>query len=158
MKQLIKLHGIISEDFINYKKPSMVLEFPFCSLKCGEVCQNSPLLKETPSDYDVDLIITNYINNPITEAVVMQGMEPFDSFNEMLIFIQLLRIREKNNDDIVIYTGYNADEIADKTTTLKKYKNIIVKFGRFIPNQKLHEDYILGVKLASDNQYAERIS
>jgi hypothetical protein len=36
--------------------------------------------------------------------------------------------------------------------------NIIIKYGRFIPNHQPHYDEILGVKLASDNQYAERIS
>lgn len=41
---------------------------------------------------------------------------------------------------------------------LKKYKNIIVKFGRYIPNQKKHFDPVLGVELASDNQHAEKLS
>lgn len=39
-----------------------------------------------------------------------------------------------------------------------KWKNIIVKFGRFIPNQHPHYDEVLGINLASDNQYAEKIS
>ena len=37
------------------------------------------------------------------------------------------------------------------------FTNIIIKFGRYIPNQKPHYDEVLGVNLASDNQYAERI-
>ena len=41
---------------------------------------------------------------------------------------------------------------------LKSYKNIIIKFGRFIPNDKPHRDTILGVNLASSNQYAKKIS
>jgi hypothetical protein len=41
---------------------------------------------------------------------------------------------------------------------LKSFSNIIIKFGRFIPNQEPHYDEVLGVKLASDNQYARRIS
>ena len=56
--QSIKLFGVISEDFVNYKKPSMVLEFPFCNMKCGELCQNKLLAKEKPKDYDVDYIIS----------------------------------------------------------------------------------------------------
>ena len=44
--------GIIDEDFINYKKPSMVIEFPYCSFKCDKecgqpVCQNSSLINES---------------------------------------------------------------------------------------------------------------
>lgn len=46
----MRLKGIIHEDFVNYKKPAMVLEFPFCSFKCDKecgkcVCQNSLLAK-----------------------------------------------------------------------------------------------------------------
>ena len=68
-------------------------------------------------------------------------------------------VRNKGcNDDIVIYTGFCKNEIFNKIEQLKQFKNIIVKFGRFIPNQKSHYDSVLGVNLASDNQYAERIS
>ena len=57
----------------------------------------------------------------------------------------------------MIYTGYYLDEIADKIRVLTEYKNIIIKFGRFVPNQKKHYDEVLGVYLASDNQYAKKI-
>ena len=39
-----------------------------------------------------------------------------------------------------------------------KWENIIIKFGRYIPNQEKHYDDVLGIELASDNQYAEVIS
>ena len=41
---------------------------------------------------------------------------------------------------------------------LKKFKNIIVKFGRYVGGQQAHFDEVLGVYLASDNQFAEKIS
>ena len=41
---------------------------------------------------------------------------------------------------------------------LKQFPNIIIKFGRFIPNQQSHYDEVLGINLASDNQYAKKIS
>ena len=71
-------------------------------------------------------------------------------------FVQ--KLREYSNDDIVIYTGYNKDEVIEYVKELSIYPNIIVKFGRYIPNQEKHFDDVLGVYLASDNQYAERIS
>ena len=37
-------------------------------------------------------------------------------------------------------------------------ENIIIKYGRFIPDQQPHYDEILGVNLASSNQGAEKIS
>ena len=30
------IKGLIDEDFINYKKPSMVIEFPYCNFKCDK--------------------------------------------------------------------------------------------------------------------------
>ena len=50
------------------------------------------------------------------------------------------------------------EEIADKINILKRYDNIVVKFGRFLPGHKKHYDEVLGVELASPNQYAEVIS
>ena len=79
-----------------------------------------------------------------------------DEFLELLECIEAFR--EKTNDDIVIYTGYDKNEIEEHIITLKKFKNIIVKFGRFIPNQKQHYDEVLGVLLASNNQFAAKIS
>ena len=86
----------------------------------------------------------------------MQGLEPFDSWSDLKEFVK--KLREYNNDDIVIYTGYNKDEVIKYIKELSVYPNIIVKFGRYIPNQEKHYDDVLGVYLASNNQYAERIS
>ena len=66
--------------------------------------------------------------------------------------------RQRTDDPIIIYTGYTPDEIESKLNELRRYKNIIVKFGRFIPNQEPHRDDVLGAMLASNNQYAEKIS
>ena len=155
------IKGLIDEDFINYKKPCMTIEFPKCSFKCDkecgkQVCQNSILASAPDIVIDTEQIVQRYINNPITKAIIMQGLEPFDSWDDLLICINSLR--KKTNDDIVIYTGYTKDECVFWTTFLKGlYDNIIIKYGRYIPNQKSHFDEVLGVNLASDNQYAERI-
>ena len=153
----MKIKGLITEDFVNYKKASMTIIFPYCTFKCGkDYCQNSSLAKTPIIEISIDDLVNRYINNPITEAVVMQGLEPFDSWNDLKELIQ--KLREYNNDDIVIYTGYNKDEVIEYVKELSVYPNIIVKFGRYIPNQDGHYDDVLGVYLASNNQYAERIS
>ena len=153
----MKIKGLISEDFVNYKKVSMTIMFPHCTFKCGaEYCQNSPLAKSKTYDIDIDETIEKYVNNPITEAVVMQGLEPFDSWSDLLLFIE--KFREKSHDDLVIYTGYNKEEITDKINILKKYDNIVVKFGRYLHGHDKHYDEVLGACLASPNQYAEVIS
>ena len=153
----MKIKGLISEDLVNYKKPSMTIIFPYCTFKCGEgYCQNSELAKAPIIEMNINNLVDRYINNPITEAVVMQGLEPFDSWNDLKSFIH--ELREYCNDDIVIYTGYNKNEIIEKINELSKYTNIIVKFGRYIPNQEKHFDDLLGVYLAINNQYAEKVS
>ena len=157
------IKGLIDEDFVNYKKPAMVIEFPYCTFKCDRecgklICQNSSLVNEPNIDISCENIILRYINNPITKAIVFQGLEPFDSFGEMNNFLLYFQHQFHNQDDIVIYTGYNEDEISQEINILKEiFSNIIIKFGRYIPNQKSHYDKILGVKLASDNQYAKKI-
>lgn len=154
----MKIKGLISEDFVNYKKPAMTIMFPHCNgFKCGaEYCQNSPLSKAENIEMDISNIVIRYLNNPITESVVMQGLEPFDSWDDLIGFVK--QLRESCDDDIVIYTGYYKEEITDKIALLSKYKNIIIKYGRYITNQEKHYDEVLGVYLASSNQYAERIS
>ena len=153
----MKIKGIISEDFVNYKKPSMTIMFPTCNFKCGlEYCQNTLLAKEPEIELSIENIVNRYISNPITESIVMQGLEPFDSYYDLMDLVNA--IRKKCDDDIVIYTGYNKEELTDQLSYLSTYRNIIVKFGRYIPNQEKHFDEILGVYLASDNQYAEEIS
>ena len=153
----MKIKGLISEDLVNYKKPSMTIIFPYCTFKCGEgYCQNSELAKAPIIEMNVNNLVDRYINNPLTEAVAMQGLEPFDSWNHSIEFLK--HLREPTHDDIVIYTGYYKEEIIDKVEILRKYKNIIIKYGRFLYNDKPIFDDILGITLASSNQYAERIS
>lgn len=157
------LKGIIDEDFINYKEASMVLEFPKCSFKCDkdcgrEVCQNSSLAKEKDIEVDAEKLIKRYLDNFITSAIIMQGLEPFDSYDELKEFIDLLRNKYKCNDTIIIYSGYDEIEIEKKVDELKSYKNIIIKFGRFVPDRNSVKDRILGIELSSDNQYAKKIS
>lgn len=73
-------------------------------------------------------------------------------------FIKKMRVEYNCDDDIVIYTGYYKYEKLSEITRLRKFKNIIVKYGRFIPNNTNHFDEVLGVSLASMNQFAEKIS
>ena len=147
----------MDEDFTNYKKPSMFICAPRCTMKCGEgVCQNSPWLKQPDVEVDIFDVINKYENNNLTKAVVFGGLDPFDRFFDLWTFVYIFR--SVSDDDVVIYTGYNKDEIADEIDILKQCPNIIVKFGRYIPNQEPHYDEVLGVDLASDNQYAEIIS
>ena len=151
------IKGITDEDFVNYKVPSMFVATNECTFKCdheaGEkICQNSSLA------HMIEDLVDRYLKNDITKAVVFGGLEPFDQYIDVFDFISLLRYQRECKDPVVIYTGYKKEEIKGRVSMLATIPNIIVKFGRFIPGQNPHFDDVLGVKLASDNQYAEQIS
>ena len=57
------IKGLIDEDFINYKKPSMYIAFPKCDFKCDyeagcSVCQNSDLARGTVIDIQYHMIVS----------------------------------------------------------------------------------------------------
>lgn len=159
---VFRTKGIVAEDFIQYRKPSLFVSNSVCDwFKCDkengeQLCINSHLVKSKTLAITYDRIIQMYLDNPITESVVFGGLENFDEFEQLRRFIECFRKYSK--DDVIVYTGYNKSEIEEKISTLAQYPNILVKYGRFRPNKEKHYDSILGVELASDNQYAERIS
>lgn len=157
LKKKIKLKSITIEDFVNYKKPSIFLAFPYCDFKCGrENCQNYLRFFDPTLEFSVGQIIDWYNTNEITKAYVFGGFEPFDSWLDLLTLISSIRELDLQSD-IVIYTGYNESELTEKIHILMQYPHIIIKFGRYIPNQESVYDELLGVELASSNQYARRI-
>ena len=141
----------------------MLLGVCYCHWKCLNerhldisICQNSELSKANIIDIPNHKIIKRYIENTITNAIVIAGLEPFLQFQEIYDFVQ--ELRNYTQDDVVIYTGYYKNEIKEYVEKLKQYKNIIIKFGRFIPNSNKKYDDVLGIWLVSDNQYAIKIS
>lgn len=161
----MRVKGIIEEDFTNYKRPSMFISTCFCNFKCciesgldAGACQNAPLAKAEIKEIPDDVICKHFVSNPITNAIVFGGLEPLDQVQEVFELVALLRDGFHCNDDIVIYTGYYPEEAAREIEMLSAYKNIIIKFGRYIPDRPSRYDDVLGVELASNNQFAERIS
>ena len=157
------IKGLKDEDFTNYSKPSMFIIFSKCTFKCDKengcnLCQNSHLAQEPVINIPTNAIINRYSDNPITRAIVCGGLEPFDTPKALYSLLLCLRERWEINDDFVIYTGYTEEELQDSEwfKEITQFSNVIIKFGRFRPNEVEHYDEILGVKLASNNQYAKR--
>lgn len=156
----IDLVDLIDESFAEYKLPHMLVAFPKCSFKCdrengNRVCQNWELAKAPRITVEAEDVAARYVSNDLTKAVVFAGLEPFDSYAEMVDLI--VNLREVTKDPIVIYTGYEYEEIYHEIAHWNSLGNIIIKFGRYRPGQQKHFDEVLGVELASDNQYAKQI-
>lgn len=161
----MRFKTIIEEDFTNYRIPVMTIGTCFCGGKCCteagipiSTCINDAWRRQPMIDFPDDEIIRRYIANPITDGICFGGLEPFEQFDEILAFIGAFRGDFHRLDTVILYTGYNQTEILSQIEQLRKYPNIVVKFGRYLPGQTPHYDKVLGVKLASDNQYAEKIS
>lgn len=157
----MKIKGIIDEDFLNYKKPSMYIAFPKCTFKCDkenkcQLCQNSDLVKKPDIEISIKNLVKRYLENSITKAIVCCGLEPIDSWDDLLELLK--EFRKFSEDDFIIYTGYREEELGDKIKILSEYKNVIMKFGRFRPNQKSHYDEILGINLVNDEQHGKIIA
>lgn len=156
---------MIDEDFVNYLKPSMYIGFPTCTFKCDtdcgrRVCQNRPLATSKKIEISYDEIVERYLKNEITSSIIFAGLEPLDSISDTIGLIS--EFRKKTNDDIVVYTGYFTGEpqfdkfaeFVDKSG----YKNILVKMGRYVPDEPYHYDKLIGVTLASIKQYGKKLS
>lgn len=170
----MKVKGITDECFSDYMIPAMYIAFPKCSFKCdiengNQYCQNSSLVNEPTIETDKETLIQRYLTNPLTHAIVCGGLEPFDSELDLLPFVDSLRRKHNCHDPIIIYTGYTEEEITtghwgngapaeqiNYFNQLIGYGNIIIKYGRYRPNEEAHYDIELGVYLASNNQYAKR--
>lgn len=160
----ITVKEIVDENFQDYKKASMFIATIKCDFKClvekgldCGICQNSKTAGLPDKKILISDVFTRYCSNPLTHAVVIGGLEPMLQFEEILNLISYFR-ENGCDDDFVIYTGYYTEEISQKVSLLKRFKNIIIKYGRFIPDSVSVFDNVLGVTLNSKNQHAVKIS
>lgn len=159
----MRVKGIIEEDFANYKSPAMFINTCFCDFKCCNeagldigVCQNAPLAQAAIKQIADDVIYKHFVSNPITKAVVIGGMEPMMQIDEVAALISLFRTNGCDST-FIVYTGYYPEEIDEEIKLLRQFGNIVMKFGRYIPDKPSRYDNVLGINLSSDNQFAKQI-
>jgi hypothetical protein len=118
------------------------------------------LLSEPNIEISYKAICERYLNNPLSHSLVLGGLEPFDSFSDVVGLVETLRHEYKCDDDIVIYTGYTEYEVQEKIDQLKEKDllPLLIKFGRFRPGQESHLDESLGVELANSEQYGKWVT
>lgn len=159
----MRLKEMIHEDYSNYRLPSMFLGTCFCTWKCCKeqgvdhsVCQNSGFGRYPIVEISDEKITELFLENPLSKALVIGGLEPFEQWEELQKLV--LAFRARTEADVVIYTGFYPDEIQAKVEWLKRFPNVIIKFGRYKQGDTPHFDEVLGVELANKEQFAERIS
>ena len=161
----MRLKTLEDENFTNFKDVTMTIGTISCNGKCCIeadipicVCLNDSWRAAPVMDIPNVTLCNRYLSNPMTKGIVFAGLEPFEQYEEVKGFINTLRNEMRCNDPVIIYTGYYKDEIQKQVEELSQFENIIIKFGRYIPNMESRYDEVLGVTLASNNQYAERIA
>ena len=89
----MRIKGLVDEDFLQYKKPSMFVITSYCTFKCEKeancpgMCQNSDLAKAQNIDVNNQYIVDRYLKAELTKAIVFGGLEPLDQFDELLDLI-----------------------------------------------------------------------
>lgn len=157
----MKIKEIIYEDYVNYRKPSLFIGVCECDWKCCKEdsacrCQNQPFANYPTVSIPNQKIISQYLANPLTHAIVFGGLEPLRQWEEVKAFIN--EFRTQSDDDVVIYTGYYPHEIENQLKEIIVYPNIFFKFGRYRVGDKPHYDEVLGVELPNKEQYGKRLS
>ncbi len=154
----MRVKNIIWEDTVNYRKPSLFIGTAECSYKCGaDVCQNAELSEAPDIEVDERELLEKYLDNPLTTAIVLGGLEPLDQLADLAELCSMMNILNVT-DDLVIYTGYTEEEAEKQVRFLRNlncgFRNLIVKYGRYISDSESRFDPVLCVSLASDNQHA----
>jgi pyruvate-formate lyase-activating enzyme len=156
---LVKLLAKPRTTLNNYKEISLYVPLGVsCTWKCQNCCNVHYKNNTEYIEMTYKSLIELYKRNKLVKALVISGLEPFDSFDSMYYLIYLFREKIKT-DKIVIYSGYEYEEIEKKLNKLKilNDNNMIVKLGRYIPNKEKIFDKNLGIYLASNNQYSIKI-
>lgn len=148
------------EVFQDYKKSALLLCTCFCDWKCctesnhdKTMCQNSKLENSPNKEIPFNRILEMVERNSVIDAVIFGGLEPLIQINQVIQCIEYLR-KHGVTKDILIYTGYYLEEIDEPVINRLSESNVILKCGRYIPDRPPKFDDVLGITLASDNQYS----
>lgn len=146
------------EVFQDYKKSALLFSTCYCDWKCCheagvdiDICQNQKIAQQREVILPFESVLRK-VNQSFTDAVIFGGLEPLLQPDEVLQCINYLRCHEVTKD-ILVYTGYYMEEIDEETLMYLTVCDVILKCGRYIPDRKPKFDAVLGITLASDNQY-----
>ena len=169
----MKVLEIKPNDFANFHDPwghsSLFVGMGWCDWKCCKeagvdvsICQNYELQN---SGFSKNIPARDLLSRYLGEStsVVLGGLEPLNDMEGVLeLASEFAELAEGWPRDVraafVVYTGYTREECHGKIDAVARSlgwrPTLIVKYGRFVPNGNGRFDPVLGVTLASDNQYA----
>ncbi len=112
------------------------LWFQGCSIRCKGCMSKYTWNFDEKYKTNVEDVLKEIFSFNV-KKITISGGEPFDQ-SEALEYI-LKKLKENNFDDILVYTGYEYDELAKKYKNILDYIDVLIA-GRFI--EGLESNYI----------------
>lgn len=98
--------------------------FQGCSLRC-KGCISVDTWGKAKELITIDQLMSELQTwLPQAEGITISGGEPFDQFEALLAL--LIKVREKTTVDILLYTGYSSEKIADQLQLIKPYIDVLI--------------------------------
>ena len=110
--------------------------FQGCNIKCKGCMSKYTWSFDTKYKRNIEDVIKEILSYP-SKKITISGGEPFDQPKELEYLLKTLK--ENNFEDILVYSGYDYEEIKNKYENILKYIDILIA-GRFIEN--LESEYI----------------
>lgn len=144
--ELIRISGIVDDSIVDGPGIRLTVFFQGCLHNC-DGCHN-PTTHDINGGYmvSVDEIISKILSNPLLSGVTFSGGEPLLQMDKCIILAK--KIKEMNLN-IILYTGYNFEEIIK----LRKGKELLKYIDYVIDGKYIKEKRSLGLKYrGSSNQ------
>lgn len=98
--------------------------FQGCSLRC-KGCISVDTWGKAKELITIDQLMSELQTwLPQAEGITISGGEPFDQFEALLAL--LIKVREKTTVDILLYTGYSSEKIANQLQLIKPYIDVLI--------------------------------
>ncbi len=113
-----------------------------CSIKC-KGCWNKEMWSfKQKNDITIDQLLDKILKEKeFVEGITILGGEPFDQYSELL---QLLILLQKEDLSVIVYTGYEKEElIAQQYTAAFKHIDILIS-GRYDENFRTLQAGLIG--------------
>jgi len=150
----IHYKGLIHERFEDAPWVGTLWIAPDCKNNC-KGCHNQHLI-DSPTIIDTaEYIVSQIVENPFSEGIILAGLDPLTYQDEL---VYLIRESLKKSLKIILYTGASSEEeLLSICPQLSEFKGrgILVKYGKYIEDLRVHDYYSYGVLLSTSNQYID---